>query len=488
MAAALFLPTGRALDSADTSYPLRLLNALVGACIDPWRRMRLRVDGDTLMLDGRPLALSPKASVAAVSADALAAYDWAWIWPWPPPPPPGPALELRVPCCGGWALCAHSEGEFEQMLGTLRDAIDLSHGEASPFARWQFGETLGAGTFGTVRHARRRVTGEVCAVKVLSMSALDRQCDARRAIERERSVMERLQALPAKTPIVRLMEHCLFAGHLYFFLSPRCDGDLLQLLGQRSNGLCEAATAAATRGALQAIAAMHRLGVVHLDVKPQNLLYRRVHAPAHAATPADGTALFDTGLGGPAALYLADFGCARQLVARAAAAAPAPPAAMGRAPDRGRASPDSVLPAARGGWRALVSDGGGTLYFTAPEVGPSLPRGQHACSIQCVSPGLLMRLAVLVCGWVVLGRSSRRTSRRIRAGAPTLDWEAHVLLNHGLTPCSPTCHPFEPCVWPQDVGRRVGGGLRGLLAASPSAALCVRWRVRRDVPLAHPTR
>ena len=74
-----------------------------------------------------------------------------------------------------------------------------SHGLDSPFATWSFGETLGAGTFGTVHAVVHRATGEAAAAKVLSLSALERQFDARKAVERERSLMMKLaQRLPER--------------------------------------------------------------------------------------------------------------------------------------------------------------------------------------------------------------------------------------------------------------------------------------------------
>ena len=43
------------------------------------------------------------------------------------------------------------------------------------YAEWAFGDVLGEGTFGVVRAATHRVSGDECAVKILSRSGLERQ-------------------------------------------------------------------------------------------------------------------------------------------------------------------------------------------------------------------------------------------------------------------------------------------------------------------------
>ena len=372
---ALFIPTGREL--ASSSWLAQGCSCLQAACIDPWRRIKLRIEGTRCHIDQLVIEITPSTEVQTVGPEVLAAYDFAWMWPWPPPPPPGLAVELSVPPHGRWALCSATEVERGQMLAALRDAIDLSHGAGSPFETWALGETLGVGTFGTVRAAQLRATGELAAAKVLSLSALDRQCDARKAVEREKRMMTRLaQMLPLRAPLVRLIETHAYGDSLYFFLSPRCDGDLLTLLTKGAftevslllppdqtappchdltcssflltrAAIVQANAAACTRVVLLAIAALHRAGVMHLDVKPQNLLYRTVGVSRRGPT------VFDAH-GVPAELLLADFGCAREL-----SRTESHPADGGS---------QAVLQSARGGWRALRSDGGGTLYFTAPEI------------------------------------------------------------------------------------------------------------------------
>ena len=64
--------------------------------------------------------------------------------------------------------------------------------------------------------------------------------------------------------------------------------------------------------------------------------------------------------GTPADALLADFGCARELTRATAAAATASTKGGAAAGGGGKGS---KLPAARGGWQALPSDGGGTLIL-----------------------------------------------------------------------------------------------------------------------------
>ena len=255
-----------------------------------------------LQIDGQTLRLTPTAEAFEVTRESLSAYDWLWFWPWPAPDPPGLPIELRVPP-RRYALCAPTEGERQQLLLRLQDAIDQSHGSGSPYAEWRLGETLGEGTFGTVRTATHRASGETCAVKVLSLLSLQRQGNARRAVERERAIMLKVQRLlPVHAPLIQLRQLAEFGDNLFFFIAPQCTGDLLGLLQQ--GVFAESAAAAVTSGALLAVAALHRAGVVHLDVKPQNLLYRAPPSPMSRTR-------FVTPSGEAAELYLGDFGCGR---------------------------------------------------------------------------------------------------------------------------------------------------------------------------------
>ena len=62
-------------------------------------------------------------------------------------------------------------------------------------------------------------------------------------------------------------------------LTPLCSGDLLRLI-EAHGAMSEAQAAAVMRATLHALTLLHGIGVCHLDVKPQNLLYRRPSPPS----------------------------------------------------------------------------------------------------------------------------------------------------------------------------------------------------------------
>ena len=243
---------------------------------------------------------------------------------------PVPSLALRG-YAQQWTLGFSSAAERDCWRERLLDAIDLSHGEGSPYHDWSLGATLGSGSFATVRVATHRASGRRCACKVLSRSFVMSQGDAAAAFAREVSVMHHVAgALPKGAGVVRLLEEREYGDELLLFMSPLANGNLLQLLAHRGV-LDERQAAAATRALLLALASLHAAGVCHLDIKPQNLLYRQ---PPAASAPA--VFVVD---GAPAELLVADWGCARRLEA---------------------------APGGGSSWAPLRNDGGGTLYFTPP--------------------------------------------------------------------------------------------------------------------------
>ena len=250
--------------------------------------------------------------------------------------PPAPSLTLTG-YAQQWTIGFASAAERDIWSTRLADAIDLSHGEESPYHEWSLGATLGTGTFATVRIATHRASGRRCACKVLSRSFMANQGrEAAEYFEREVMVMRHVSAAVDSAGLVRLLHVAEYGDMRLLFLSPLANGTLLQLVASRGV-LSDAQAATAARALLTGMAALHATGIAHLDIKPQNLLYCQ---PATSG----GRVTFDAH-GEPADLIISDMGCARFIITS----------------DTGDGATKSTN---EGAAQTLQNDGGGTLYFT----------------------------------------------------------------------------------------------------------------------------
>ncbi|XP_072970664.1 phosphoenolpyruvate carboxylase kinase 1-like [Typha angustifolia] len=134
---------------------------------------------------------------------------------------------------------------------------------------YEIGEELGRGRFGTVFRCFSRESGEPFALKSIDKSLLtdpiDRECADREA------KIHRLVAAgnPGVVGIHEEYEDDA-AIHLIIDLCP--GGDLFDRISG-SAPLPEPEAAAVTAALVEAIAACHRRGVAHRDVKPDNVLF-----------------------------------------------------------------------------------------------------------------------------------------------------------------------------------------------------------------------
>ena len=207
----------------------------------------------------------------------------------------------------GGAGAFSDEPGFPGLKGDLPSPLDNIVLPGVEPKRFQYVEVphanrLGGGAFGDVILGRHLPTGELLALKRVpireSPPGLDDALPANVISE-----LQCLRMVAGESNVVRLMDH-FASGRAMVFATELCEkGDLATALGYDFGGdedgdddenttslasLSDVCVKSLIRQVLSGVAACHRLGVLHRDVKPGNVL---IHA--------DGT------------LKLADFGLAR---------------------------------------------------------------------------------------------------------------------------------------------------------------------------------
>ena len=208
---------------------------------------------------------------------------------------------------GGAGAFSDEPGFFPGLKGDLPSPLNNIVLPGVEPKRFQYVEVphanrLGGGAFGDVILGRHLPTGELLALKRVpireSPPGLDDALPANVISE-----LQCLRMVAGESNVVRLMDH-FASGRAMVFATELCEkGDLATALGYYDSRdedgddgntttslapLSDACVKSLIRQVLSGVAACHRLGVLHRDVKPGNVL---IHA--------DGT------------LKLADFGLAR---------------------------------------------------------------------------------------------------------------------------------------------------------------------------------
>ncbi|HEX7368893.1 MAG TPA: protein kinase [Rhodanobacteraceae bacterium] len=162
--------------------------------------------------------------------------------------------------------------------------LDLSNPAQRQFGDYELLELIGEGGMGVVYRARQMSLDREVAVKLLSAGPwASREFIAR--FEREAQNAARMQH-PA---IVTVYEVGSFEG-IQFFSMRLVSGESLSTRLKRGEKFTPCETAVLMRTVAEAVAYAHSLGVLHLDLKPANVLIDEVGQP-----------------------YVADFGLARRL-------------------------------------------------------------------------------------------------------------------------------------------------------------------------------
>merc|ERR1719300_1771657 len=125
---------------------------------------------------------------------------------------------------------------------------------------------LGAGNFGLVRLCYRKTDRKQFAVKIIhkkrlkksrEQAALDREVEIMRTVKHQYCVT--LEAI-YETP-----------NHLYLVLEYCKGGELFEMIVQQGQ-YTESQASAVVRQVTQALHYLHSVGIVHRDVKPENIL------------------------------------------------------------------------------------------------------------------------------------------------------------------------------------------------------------------------
>jgi serine/threonine protein kinase len=150
--------------------------------------------------------------------------------------------------------------------------------------KWR--EALGEGSFGVVYPATDRKTGEIVAVKKISKELTDNA-----AFQREMDALMHLRQTGGHPNICGLRENFEEGDSYYLVMDLVTGGEMFDKLCEKG-AYSEADAARLVREVCSALAYLHGIGIVHGDLKPENLML---------SSPKDAEAV----------IKVVDFGCAQ---------------------------------------------------------------------------------------------------------------------------------------------------------------------------------
>lgn len=227
---------------------------------------------------------------------------------------------------------------------------------------YDFGKVIGRGAYSEVYLARDKQRNELCAIKVLERS----NAEHAKLIDRELDVLRLLN----HQNIVQIFDIFDSARETFVVMEYVAGGELLDMITE-SDHLPEKTSQQVIREVLQAINYLHARGIVHRDVKPENILC--------------------VNRGFPLVVKLTDFGLSKSV---------------------GVSDAES---------NRVMRSQCGTAYYLAPEIANNLPYGKPVDLWAC---GVV--LYVMLAGkFPFYGKSSDKFMKRLRAGVrfPDEEWK-----------------------------------------------------------------
>lgn len=144
----------------------------------------------------------------------------------------------------------------------------LAENSNSPVSRWKKGRPLGSGTFGDVYLGFNSETGEMCAMKEVTLFSDDSKSEeSTKQLEQEIALLSRLH----HPNIVQYYGSETVGDKLYIYLEYVSGGSIHKIL-REYGPLGESAIRSYTKQILSGLAYLHLKNTVHRDIKGANIL------------------------------------------------------------------------------------------------------------------------------------------------------------------------------------------------------------------------